>query len=135
MGMFSCFNTTLGKSVNVVSNSTIESFEYFESNRTIRMHVSNMTSNQTFGFCRVCISHTLMNVSNIEVIINDGLTPVLYHNYTLYDNTTHRWICFAYEHSIHEIIIIPEFPSLLILPIFMIGTLLAVIVYRRKKGV
>ena len=29
-------------------------------------------------------------------------------------------------------IIIPEFPSFLILPLFMIATLLAVIVYRRK---
>jgi parallel beta-helix repeat protein len=132
MGMFHSFNTTLGKRVSVISNSTIESFEYFESNSTIRMRVSNTTANQAFGFCRICISHTLMNVSSIEVVIDDGLTPVLYHSYTLYDNTTHRWIYFAYQHSIHEIII-PEFPSLLILPLFMLATLLAALVYRRKR--
>ena len=132
MGMFSSFNTTLRKYVNVISNSTIEDFEYFESNSTIKMHISNMTANQTYGFCRVCIPHTIMDVNNISVIIGDGLTPVLHHNYTLHDNGTHRWIYFAYEHSTLEIVVIPEFPSVLILPLFMIATLLAVIVYRRK---
>jgi len=134
MGMFSSFNTSLTKNVNVVSNSTIEDFEYFEPSRTIKMHVSNMTSNQTSGFCRVTIPHTLMNVTNIEVIIDNGTTPLLYHNYTLYDNGTHRWIYFVYEHSTLEIVIIPEFPSFIILPLFMIATLLAVIVYRKKHN-
>jgi hypothetical protein len=55
-----------------------------------------------------------------------------YVNYTLYDNSTHRWIYFNYEHSKLEIIMIPEFPSFLILPLFMIATLLAVTVYKKK---
>jgi len=129
MGMFSSFNTTLGQHVNAISNSTIEDFEYFESNSTIKMYVSG---EEVFGFCRVSIPHGLMNVSNISVVIDDELTPVLYPNYTLHDNGTHRWIYFAYEHSTHKIDIIPEFPSFLILPLFMIATLLAVIVYKRK---
>jgi len=132
MGIFSGFNTSLGRQVNVISNSTIEGFEYFDLNNTIRMYVSNMMTGQTFGFCRICIPHTLMNPDQISVIIDDGQTPILYHNFTLYDNDTHRWIYFAYEHSTHVIDIIPEFSSLLILPLFMIGTLLTVILYRRK---
>lgn len=132
MGIFSSFNTSLGHHVNVISNSTIEDFEYFESNSTIQMYVSNMTANQTYGFCRICIPHTLMNVTNISVIIDDGITSVLHQNFTLYDNGTHRWIYFAYEHSIHKVDIIPESPSFFILPLIMIATLLAVIVYRRK---
>lgn len=132
MGMFHSFNTSLGYDVEVVSNSTINDFEYSASNNTIKMYVTNMTANQTFGFCRACIPHELMNVTNILVIIDDGLTPLLYHNYTLYDNETHRWIYFNYEQSTHKIDIVPEFPSLLILPVFMIATLLAVIVYKRK---
>jgi len=135
VGMFSSFNTSLGLYVNVISNSTIEDFEYFESNSTIRMYVSNMTATQTYGFCRICIPHTLMDVSSISVIIDGGLTPVLYQNYTLYDNGTHRWIYFAYPHSIHEIDITPEFPSLIISSLFMIATLLAVVVYKRKHFV
>jgi len=132
MGMFHSFNASLGYHVNVVSNSTIEDFTYFESNNTIKMHVSNMTTTQTYGFCRICIPYDLMNVTSISVIIDDGDTTVLYPNYTLHENGTHRWIYFAYEHSTHEIVIIPEFPSLIILPLFMIATLLAVIVYKRK---
>jgi len=131
MGMFHSFNTSLGKHVNVISNSTIENFEYFESSSMIRMYVSGEPA---YGFCRACIPHELMNVTSISVIINDGATTTLHSNYTLYDNGTHRWIYFAYEHSILEIIIIPEFLSMMILPLFMIATLLAVILYRRKHS-
>ena len=132
MGMFNSFNTSLGKHVNVISNSTIDNFEYFVSNRTMKLYVSNMTEDQTYGFCRVCIPHTLMDETNISVVIDDGVTTVLHANYNIYDNGTHRWIYFAYEHSTHKIDIIPEFSSFLILPLFMMATLLAVIVYKRK---
>ena len=129
VGFSSSFNTSLGKQVNIISNSTIEDFQYFDSNSTIKMYVSNMTANQTFGFCRISIPHVLM-AEPYNVTIN-GANPT-YWNYTLYDNGTHRWIYFAYGHSILEIIIVPEFPSFIILPLFMLATLLAVIAYRRK---
>ena len=132
MGMFHSFNTSLGKPVNVISNSTVEDFQYFELNNTIKLYVSNVTGNQTHGFCRACIPHELMNVTSISVIIDDGATTTLHPNYTLHDNGTHRWIYFAYQHSTHKIDIIPEFPSLIILPLFMTATLLAVIVYSKK---
>ncbi len=127
--MFHSFNTTLGKYVNVISNSTIDSFRYFESNSTIRMYVSNVTANQTHGFCRISIPYEVMSEPfNVTI---DGANPT-YWNYTLYDNGTHRWIYFEYEHTTREIVIIPEFPSFLILPLFMAATLLAVIIIRRK---
>jgi len=110
--------------VNVASNSSIEDFEYCESNRTIRMHVTNMTVNQTFGFCRICIPHALMSEPSVTV---DGANPFSW-NYTLDDNGGHRWIYFSYEHSTLEIVIVPEFPSFYIPPMFMMATLLAVIV-------
>jgi hypothetical protein len=131
LGMFLGFNTSLGYEVDVISNSTIENFEYIESCSTIRMEVSNSTTNQTFGFCRVCIPHALMNV-NITVTIDDGSTDVLQFNNTIYDNGTCRWIYFAYQHSTHEVIIVPELPSFLILPLFMIAALLAAMAYKRK---
>ncbi len=129
MDMFSSFNTSLSYHVNVISNSTTEDFQYFGCNSTIRMHVSG---EPTCGFCRVCIPHELMNATRISVVIDDGVTPVLHPNYKVYDNGTHRWIYFAYQHSTHKIDIIPEFPSLIILPLFMIVTPLTVTVYRRK---
>jgi parallel beta-helix repeat protein len=131
MGTFHSFKTLPGYDVNVISNSTIEGFQYFESNSTIKMYVSNMTANQTHGFCRISIPYGVMS-EPFSVTI-DGANPT-YWNYTLYDNGTHRWIYFEYEHTLREIVIIPEFPAFLIPPLFMIATLLAVIIYRRKHS-
>ena len=103
VGLFSSFNTSPDNSVNVVSNSTIEDFRYFEFNSTIRIYASEMTTNQTFGFFRVCVPHALMDPDNVWISIDYGQTEVLYANYTLHDNTTHRWIYFVYPHSTHEI--------------------------------
>jgi len=129
MGPFHSFNTTLGKYVNVISNSTIDSFRYFASNSTIIMHVSNVTANQTRGFCRISIPYEVMSEPfNVTI---DGANPT-YWNYTLYDDGKNRWIYFEYEHTTREIVIIPEFPLFLILPLFMIATLLAVTVYKKR---
>jgi len=104
MGMFSSFNTSYGYYANVISNSTLETFQHFRSNNTIKMHVSNMTSKQTFGFCRVYVPKDLI-YPPYTVVIDDGLTEVLYFNGTLYDNGTYRWIYFAYQHSTHDVAI------------------------------
>jgi len=129
MGMFHSFNTTLGKCVKVISNSTIDNFQHFESNSTIVMYVSNMTANQTHGFCRVNIPYEVMSEPfNVTI---DGANPT-YWNYTIYDNGTHRWIYIEYEHSTKEVVIIPEFPLFLILLLFTIATLLAAFVYRKR---
>jgi parallel beta-helix repeat protein len=130
MGMFYGFNTSLGCEVSVVSNSTIKDFEYFQSNSTIKMHVCNMTTNQEFGFVRICIPHTFMNETYHVTV--DGAEPH-YINYTLYDNGTHRWIYFSYQHSTLEIVIIPEFPSFLILPLFILTTLIATILLKKNR--
>jgi len=130
MGMFSCFNASLGYSIDVISNSTIEDFEYF--NETIKMYVSNITSDQRSSFCRLCIPHALMNVENLLPIVDDNFGEWAEFNNNVYDNGTHRWVYFTFEYPANKIEILPEFPSLLILPLFMIATLLAVIVYRRK---
>ena len=115
---------------DIITNSTVERFS-FEGWR-ITMDVSNMTVDQSFGFVRMCMPHLSLRyiLSPIHVSI-DGGEPY-YANYTLYDNGTHVWIYFAYEYPARSIII-PEFPSVLILPPFMIATLLAVIIYKRKK--
>jgi len=122
MGMFHSFNTSFRCCVNVISNSTIEEFTYYESNSTIKMRVFGENSP---GFCRVCVPYVLMNVSDIYVIIDNGNSAVLYSNYHLYDNGTHRWIYFVYEHSSHEIVIVPEFSPISLLSAFTMITLLA----------
>jgi len=135
MGIFHSFNTSSGYYVDVVSSSKIEDFEYFKANNTIKMHVSNITASQTFGFCRVCIPMNLM-FPPYTVIIDGGLTEVLHFNETTYVNSTHRWIYFAYEQSTHEVVIIPHYSNyyllIIVVTLFITVTLLTVIVYRRK---
>ena len=132
MGMFSSFNAIQDFDVNVISNSTIESFHYFEFNNTIKMLVSNMTANQLFGFVRIRIPHALMfEPYNVTI---DGINPNFW-NYTLYDDGENRWIYFSYEHSTLEIIIVPEFSQFLIILPFMIAALLIAMIYKKKKAV
>ncbi len=131
MGMFHSFNTSLGCYVNVVSNSTIEDFDYFESNSTIRTHVSNSSETQSFGFCRVCISKGLMSLP-YTIIIDDGLTEVLYFNDTVHYNITHIWIYFAYEHSTHKVEIIPEFPTWTSMLLILIVLTVAIAICKRR---
>jgi rhodanese-related sulfurtransferase len=138
MGLFHSYTASLNHTVNVVSNSTMNSFEYIESNRTIVLQVSNATADQTFGFCRISIPHSLIDPYNgsISVVIDDGQTRVLFLNDTLYDNGTYRWIYFTYQqstHSISVIALVAEFPSFLLLAAFMIGTIIVAATYRRRR--
>jgi len=130
MGPFHSFNTSLGKTVNIISNSSLKDFEY-ESTGVIRFYVSNFTDNQTYGFCRVTIPHDVLSPS-YNVTVNRA-NPI-YWNYTLYDNGTQSWIYFEYEHSTREVVIIPELPFFAILPLFMIVTLLAAAIHRRNRS-
>ncbi len=119
--------------VYIITNSTLEGFEYLEANSTIRFYVSSTSSTQLFGFCRVRIPKSLM-APPYAVIVNDGKTEILNFNETIYDTPYASVIYFAYRHSRHKIVVVPEFPSSLILPLFMIATLLAVIVYRKEQS-
>ena len=130
MGMFNSFNTSMGHRVNVISNSTIESFECFEGDSTIVMHVSNMTANQTVGFCRISIPHAVISPPfNVTI---DGANPT-YWNYTLYDDGENRWIYFSYQYPTFEIEIIPESPFMRVMWLFMVATLIIAVLYRRKR--
>lgn len=129
MGIFASFNTSKEDEVNVISNSTIESFEFFEANNTIRIRVSNSTITQKFGFCRVLIPHALM-LEPYNVTI-DGANPT-YWNYSVYDDGKNRVIYFTYEHSALEITIVQEFPVILT-TLFVMATLVAVAVCKQKR--
>lgn len=103
MGLFSSFSLPQGYSVNIISNSTITNFNYSSSEMKISFNVEGEPG--TIGFCELTISYALMDVNRIEVVIDNGNTPILYSNLTLRDNTTYRWIFFSYHHSTHTIVI------------------------------
>jgi hypothetical protein len=127
MGMFGCFSATSQYSVQTICNSTISSFSF--NGTAISFNVTD--KNDTSGFCRICIPTALMNAP-YKICVNG--TQVSY-NLLPCSNSTHSYLYFNYTHSTQEVIVIPEFPSFLILSLFFIATLLAVIVYRKKHDV
>jgi len=126
-GSYSSFNTSIREYVDVASNSTVEGFEY-ELTGTIRFYVSNTTENQTNGFCRVTIPHIVLPPSyNVTV----GYEYVDYD--IIFQNETHTIIYFSYPHSKLEVVIIPEFSPLIILPLLMIISILVVTIHKASK--
>jgi len=124
MGVFSDFKATSEHHVQTICNSTISDFQF--NGTAISFNLSG--ENGTAGSCRICIPTALMNAT-YKVFVNATEVSC---NLLPCSNSTHSYLYFNYTHSTQEVIIIPEFPSFLILPIFFIATLLAVIVYRRK---
>ncbi|MDH5481671.1 MAG: right-handed parallel beta-helix repeat-containing protein [Candidatus Bathyarchaeota archaeon] len=115
--------------VKIISNSTILSFAYENNSYIIRLTING--PNQTYGFCRICVPHTLME-PEISVLIDDGLTEILYSNYSVYDDGFSRWIYFTYQHSTHEIVIVSEFWPVISLSILIIATFLLAMLRKLK---
>jgi len=127
--------------VDIVSNSTLSHFHFNpDEGAFASFWVKGETVNEALGFCRVAIPKNLLWVE-------DGWT-VLYGSYPLsyktYSDENYTYLYFTYTNpssngftsfttvTINGTHVILEFPSSLILPLFMIVTLLAVIAYRKK---
>ena len=139
MGMFQSYNVTYftpplaahSCSVTVISNSTVSNFVtliWIEHPEVIMIEFNVTEEQGTTGFCRVSFPTAMMN-GTYHVLVNGTEVP-----YTLLpcSNADHSHLYFTYTHSTEGVIIIPEFPSFLILPLFMIVALLALIVHKRK---
>ncbi len=129
MGMFNSFNTSLGYIVDLISNSTVENFEYFDSNTTIKIRVSNMEMDQTHGFCRLRIPHALLP-SPYAITVNDD--PVSYN--VVQEDVEQSLIYFSYAHSTLEIVIVPEFSAQAMILVLMITTLISAMLHKRQHG-
>ncbi len=119
-GPFSSYHVFGNLSIDVVSNSTIDGFEYLASNNTLRLDVSNLNSDHAGGFARICIPHDVMS-EPYNVSVNDRQPEYL--NSNLFDNSTHQWLYISYSQSPSEIAVAPEFP-LAILLITLLATFL-----------
>jgi parallel beta-helix repeat protein len=122
--------------VDVVSNSTVSGF-HFNPNEGAFLKFNVTGGNGTAGFCRVTIPKDLLRVEDgWTVYVGDELIT----DYVIIPDENCTYLYFAYNHTTKIVIIqgtdvIPEFPSLIIIPLFMIATLLAVIVYKRKHTI
>jgi hypothetical protein len=115
--------------IEIITNSTILSFTYNASSVSATLTING--TDQTRGFCRVRIPHDLI-APDLSVTIDGNQTNILYSNYMLYDDGLDRWIYIEYSHSIHTIVIVPEFAFPFIL-IALMGTCLSAIIVRKKR--
>jgi len=141
MGPISFFNAGTWNDtayyVHTISNSTVSDFKFSEDDLLVSFNVTGL--NDTVGFCRVAIPKELLwcdNSGQWEVWVNNTLIE----DSKIMEDTNYTYLYFTHGHSTETVQIIgtnviPEFPSAAFLPLFMVVTLLAVIMYRRKHSV
>jgi hypothetical protein len=137
-GMLNIFDAPYSYEVAVVSNSSISDFEFNmteKSRATLTFRVAG--ENDTAGFCWVIIPQALINRSQKTWAVKMDGELWSAHEYSVISNQTHWNFWIDYPHSIHQIEIIgvttiPEFPSFLVIQLFMVATLLAIIVFKRR---
>jgi len=116
------------------SNSTISIFQFIQSQMKISFNVTGPS--ETSGFCNVTIPKDLL--SGEFLLYKNGSPMVEPKDFTHAYNGSHHTFYITYNHSTYRIEIkgtevVPEFPSVIILSPFMVATLLALVVYRRKQ--
>ena len=114
--------------VTIFSNSAFVNFHVNATINALEFNVTMLlTQSGPISFLNVTIPNELVT-GQLEVLV-DGSSTYFEHS----TNATHHFVWFDVEGINHITdVILPEFPSFLILPLFMMATLLMVIVYRRK---
>jgi len=119
--------------VTVNSDSTILGFEFNQTEKQLSLNVTGKTG--TSGSCEITFPDGLLwGTFSLRM---DGYTLVEGDDYTQTYDGTYYTFSISYIHSSHTIEIVasdavPEFPALMILPLFMTATLLAVMLYRKR---
>jgi len=119
--------------VSVSTNSEVLGFEFKLEEKQLRLRVSGKTG--TVGSCQVAVPNELLSGS--FTLTMDDFDLVEGTDYTQSNNGTHQIFDIEYVHSTHTIEItgtqtIPEFSSLLLVSLFLISSLVAVAVYRKR---
>lgn len=122
--------------VEIYSNSSISEFQFSTTSKTLSFNVTGPTG--TNGFCSVIFPENLL-WGDFSLFIN-GSPLVEGVNYTKTSDGTHYTFNLMYTHSEHviEIVgteVIPEFPSAIILPLFMILSIIAVVFSNKKRKI
>ena len=130
-------NTTLGclsyenqKFFFVESNSTVSALSFNNTNIELSFTVSGASG--TTGYVKATIPKDLLYTEGDWIVLVDE-QPV---SPTVNEDTNNTYIHFTYGHSTKTIEIIgtyaiPEFPSWIILPLFLTATLFAIVIKKR----
>ena len=121
--------------VYVISNSTVSDFSFNPEDALMRFNVEG--ENGTTGFCRATIPKDLLHSEDNWIVLVDGnsVTP------KVNEDPNNTYLYFIYPHSTKTVEIIgtdaiPEFPSWIILPLFIVASLVVIIIRNkiRKNG-
>jgi len=117
--------------VDIISNSIVSDLQ-FDPNEGAFLKFNATGEDGTTGLCRVTIPKSLLWVEDgWNVTVNEESV-----NYTIIPDENFTYLYFAYNHSTKTVrvqgtSVIPEFPSTIILPLFMAFTILAVVFAKR----
>ena len=133
MGHFESFNVSTWshpndgfEEVHVISNFTISGLglyawlttpnQYLQAGQSFLRLIPAQGQNMTAGFCRITLPNNILNTSDYIVLID--MTPIIVNKLAI-SNDTHTTLYFTFNSSaLDGIIIVPEFPSFLVLPLF-----------------
>jgi hypothetical protein len=117
--------------VQVISNSTVSELnlavwlsspnEYLQPGQEFLLFYVEGEAD-TSGFCRITIPKALLNDSYIVLVDWTEVSTRQLDD----SNSTHAYLYFTYNHTKHEVIIIPEFTLTPILPLFFTATLIII---------
>lgn len=118
-------------SVTIFSNSAFDSFHFNSTMNVLEFTVTALlTQSAPNSFLNVTVPNELVT-GELDVLVN-GSSVHFGHS----TNATHHFILFDREGTDYIInIVLPEFPSLIILRLFMVAILIVAISYRRKHSV
>jgi parallel beta-helix repeat protein len=115
--------------VEIVSNSTVSNFQLSVTRKILSFSVTCETGS---GFCRVTIPNAIAQnlwKRNCTILV-DSETPLTMRNWT--DDETYTYIYFTYFQQEHEVVIVPEFSSPMILSPLMVSITTAVVILKRR---
>lgn len=115
--------------VEIVSNSTVSNFQLSVTRKVLSFSVTCETGS---GFCRVTIPNAVTQnlwQGNYTLRVDEE-PPLNIRNWT---DGAYKYIYFTYLHPQHKVIIVSEFPQAIILPLFMVLSIVAVILARGKS--
>ena len=119
--------------VSILSNSTVSNFEFNKTEMQISFNVTGESG--TTGYCNVTILKSLLRGSPWKIQI-DNTTIASFDEKT---NDTHTFLYFTYtlesplQVTIEGTWVVPEFPLIMILLLFMILSLITVVFVKLKK--
>lgn len=118
--------------VKTISNSRVSNIDLNVTTKTMSFNVTGPSG--TTGFCNITFPKEMLDATlKAWIVLVDNIQVVPLVSW----NSTHNFIHFNYTHSTKRVdiigtIVVPEFSSFLVLPFFMMATLVILIAYRRR---